>query len=79
MTDEVGAITGALTLSLEPVPGAQSVRVAYEGASDLYTVEGSPVSASLSAEDLVAHLSSDPGLDEFDNPMSSTLLNLRVR
>jgi hypothetical protein len=41
MTDEVGVITGELTLATELWRGAALVRVQYKGAAEWYTVTGS--------------------------------------
>ncbi|MET9608221.1 hypothetical protein ABZZ17_24665 [Streptomyces sp. NPDC006512] len=43
MTDEVGVITGAVTLTTEPgLDGPVSVRIQYAGAEEWYTLTGSP-------------------------------------
>lgn len=43
MTDEVGVITGDVTLTTEPAPGGTvQVRIQYTGAEEWYTVTGSP-------------------------------------
>ncbi|WSP43352.1 hypothetical protein OG247_01685 [Streptomyces sp. NBC_01244] len=43
MTDEVGVITGDVTLTTEPGPdGSVEVRVQYTGAEEWYTLTGSP-------------------------------------
>ncbi|MGW0735244.1 hypothetical protein [Streptomyces sp. NPDC002851] len=44
MTDEVGVITGELTLVTSVLPdGRASLRVQYAGAEEWYTLTGSPV------------------------------------
>jgi len=48
MTDEVGVITGDLTLRAEYADGTVTVRVQYKDADEWYTVSG-------------AHLKVDPG------------------
>ncbi|MDI3403647.1 hypothetical protein QIS96_07385 [Streptomyces sp. B-S-A6] len=46
MTDEVGVVTGELTVAVEELPGgAVGVTVQYVGAEEWYTVSGSPVPA----------------------------------
>lgn len=43
MTDEVGVITGDVTLTTEPGPdGMVQVRIQYTGAEERYTLAGSP-------------------------------------
>ncbi|MCX4784308.1 hypothetical protein OG435_47910 [Streptomyces sp. NBC_01264] len=43
MTDEVGVITGDVTLTTEAGPdGTASVRIQYTGAEEWYTLTGSP-------------------------------------
>lgn len=43
MTDEVGVITGDVTLTTEPGPdGTVQVRIQYTGAEEWYTLTGSP-------------------------------------
>ena len=46
MTDEAGAVTGALELRTLPEAGLLDVRVRYAGAEEWYTVSGSPVQLS---------------------------------
>ncbi|MFF3214179.1 hypothetical protein ACFYYB_26330 [Streptomyces sp. NPDC002886] len=47
MTDEVGVITGDVTLTTEAGPdGRASVRVQYTGAEEWYTLTGSPARLS---------------------------------
>ena len=43
LTVEVGAITGDLELLTRPAEGEIEAEVRYAGASDIYTVNGSPV------------------------------------
>ncbi|MFB6951368.1 hypothetical protein ACFCXP_17235 [Streptomyces niveus] len=44
MTDEVGVITGDLTLTTTPRPdGYATVRIQYTGAEEWYTLTGSPL------------------------------------
>ncbi|GAB2983379.1 hypothetical protein GCM10023080_056810 [Streptomyces pseudoechinosporeus] len=44
MTDEVGVITGDLTLATTALPGGRAaVTVQYTGAAEWYTLTGSPV------------------------------------
>ncbi|MDQ8702654.1 hypothetical protein RCO28_09155 [Streptomyces sp. LHD-70] len=46
MTDEVGVVTGELTVAAEELPdGGVAVTVQYAGAEEWYTVTGSPVPA----------------------------------
>ncbi|WP_407841848.1 hypothetical protein ACE1OC_41400 [Streptomyces sp. DSM 116496] len=43
MTDEVGVITGDVTLTTEPASdGTVQVRIQYTGAEEWYTLTGSP-------------------------------------
>ncbi|MFD6891172.1 hypothetical protein [Streptomyces sp. NPDC059957] len=43
MTDEVGVITGDVTVTTEPGPdGTAQVRIQYTGAEEWYTLTGSP-------------------------------------
>lgn len=46
LTVEVGAITGDLELLTRPAEGNIEAEIRYSGASDLYTVSGSPVPAT---------------------------------
>ncbi|WP_335933168.1 hypothetical protein [Streptomyces sp. PTD5-9] len=44
MTDEVGVITGELTVVTRPLPdGRAAIAVQYTGADEWYTLTGSPV------------------------------------
>ncbi|WP_312866491.1 hypothetical protein, partial [Streptomyces boluensis] len=46
MTDEVGVVTGELTVAADLLPdGGVAVTVQYAGAEEWYTVTGSPVPA----------------------------------
>lgn len=74
MTDEVGAITGDLEIWSE----GETVHTAYVGSPDVYTVTGSPVPQGISIETVVAHLSADPGPDEFGNARFTDLTTLSV-
>lgn len=51
MTEEAGAITGELELQTTVEGGRLVIRVRYAGAEEWYTVEGSPVELTGSAED----------------------------
>ena len=57
MTDEVGAITGALELLTRPTSNGKSIEalVRYVGAQDLYTVAGSPLRGVSEHPDEVEH------------------------
>ena len=57
MTDEVGAITGALELLTRPAPNGKSIEalVRYVGAQDLYTVTGSPLRGVSEHPDQIEH------------------------
>lgn len=59
MTTEAGAITGDVEIGTEDGPDGVAVTVAYEGARDVYTVEGSPASAGTSHEKIVESLTTD--------------------
>ncbi|MFF3215579.1 hypothetical protein ACFYYB_33740 [Streptomyces sp. NPDC002886] len=53
MTDEVGVVTGEVTVTTEPGPdGTATVRIQYTGAEEWYTLTGSP--APLAPEGLAA-------------------------
>jgi hypothetical protein len=44
MTDEVGVVTGDLTIATTPLPGGRAtITVQYTGAAEWYTLTGSPV------------------------------------
>lgn len=51
MTDEAGAVTGDLELETRAESGSLAVRVRYVGASEWYTVSGSPVASRGSGAD----------------------------
>ena len=57
MTEEVGAITGALELLTRPVPDGRAIEalVRYAGAQDLYTVVGSPLRSVSERPDKMEH------------------------
>lgn len=69
MTREVGAITGALELTTQE-QGMVGVR--YVGATDTYTVTGNPP-PNTTLETIATILSTDPGTDQWDNPLPATL------
>lgn len=56
MTVEVGTITGPVTITTNETDDGVEVLVAYEGADETYTVEGSPVAAGTSHDDIIASL-----------------------
>ncbi len=58
LTREVGAINVVTT----PGPDGVAVAVAYEGAAEQYTAQGSPVPATVTHADVVEPLSGDPGM-----------------
>lgn len=59
MTAEAGAITGDVEIGTEDGPEGVAVTVAYEGARDVYVVEGSPVPAGTSHEEIVNRLTTN--------------------
>lgn len=59
MTVEAGAITGDVVIATEETSGGVAVTVAYEGAEDTYTVEGSPAKDGTDHEKIVAALTED--------------------
>ena len=68
LTRQAGAITGPVELD---VPDSGKVRVRYAEAGEWYTVSGRR--GRLSPAQVVALLSSDPGLDDDGNPAPSRL------
>lgn len=67
MTDDVGAITGPVEVWLE----GPAARIRYEGALETYTVTGAVLDRSL--DEVLTVLTTDPGVDEFGNPRSTSL------
>lgn len=61
MTTEVGAITGEVVIDTQEIPNGVEVTVAYEGAEDTYTVEGSPAESGHSHEEIVQMLLAETG------------------
>lgn len=59
MTNEVGAITGDVEIVTDKQPEGVAVTVAYAGAKDTYTVEGSPAPAGTAHNDIVESLTCD--------------------
>ncbi|MGW6566755.1 hypothetical protein [Streptomyces sp. NPDC054975] len=55
LTDEVGAVTGDLTVHTTWADGEARVAVQYTGASDWFTMAGSPVPCSSEAESRDLH------------------------
>lgn len=70
MTREVGTIRGELEAWIDPAK-PDAVRIRYVGAEDVYTVKGKPGDRTL--EQVVEHLTTDPGLDEDENPAHTDL------
>lgn len=62
MTDDVGVITGPVVARID----GDLVRIAYEGAAEEYTVTGKV--GDRSPEQVWEALTTDPGVDEYDNP-----------
>lgn len=62
MTDDVGVITGPVEARID----GDVVRIRYEGAAEDYTVSGSV--AGRTPDEVWALLTTDPGVDEYDNP-----------
>lgn len=72
LTDEVGAVTGALELRTRPAGKGIEAAVRYEGARDLYTVRGSPVpttDAHPEAHRAILHKLTTPGRTERGNEL----------
>ncbi|MEV0378462.1 hypothetical protein [Nonomuraea sp. NPDC050643] len=46
MTDEVGVITGEVTVRTEVAPGQVTVRIQYLDADEWYEIEGSPMGSA---------------------------------
>lgn len=69
MTDEVGAVTGDLTVTTQPMEGERvGVTVAYVGAEDTYHVTGQPVAAAgMTHKAICQRLTTDPGADQDGN------------
>lgn len=63
MTVEVGAITGDVEIETRETSDGVVVTVAYEGARDVYTVEGSPAPVGTSHEEIIARLTNDTGTE----------------
>lgn len=61
MTVEVGAITGDVEIDTRESSHGVEVTVAYAGAKDTYTVEGSPAAAGTSHDQIVEALTTDRG------------------
>lgn len=59
MTVEAGAITGEVVIATEETSGGVAVTAAYEGAEDVYTVEGSPTKRGADHEEIVAALTEE--------------------
>lgn len=70
MTNEVGNITGPVELFIED----DKAYIRYEGAEDVYTVSGKVNGRSLDEVEKV--LTTDPGVDEYDNPKHTSLEDL---
>lgn len=75
MTRQVGAVSGPLIVRFRGEDdGLVCVEVAYEGTDEFYTVSGSPLPARAHlADEILAHLASDAGIDADDNPLSTSL------
>ena len=67
MTREVGAITGQVEAWLE----GEHVRIRYLGARDVYTVTGATQGRTI--DEIVGILTTDPGLDQYNNPRTVDL------
>lgn len=76
MTDDAGAITGAVVVTTTPTSEGTTVQAAYEGALDIYVVTGSPVTTELGHDQIVEHLVSDAGVDEAGNAHARDLTDL---
>jgi hypothetical protein len=67
MTQEVGAITGDVEVWL----GGEHAQIRYRGADDTYTVRGT--TGGMTIDQIVQLLSSDPGVDQYNNPKTTDL------
>lgn len=72
-TNEVGPVTGDLTITTTIRDGKTDVTVAYVGAEDTYHVKGSPLDGEVSCAAVVEHLLSDHGTSASGNPKPGTL------
>lgn len=70
MTREVGAITGQVDVWIDAARPTR-LRIAYTGATDIYTVVGTTHNDDLDA--LIALLTTDPGVDADGNPLATHL------
>lgn len=59
MTVEVGAISGDVEIETREAPAGVAVTVAYAGARDTYTVEGSPAPAGTGHDEIIKMLTAD--------------------
>lgn len=78
MTVDVGAITGSVTIIVQPSGNGTEVTAAYEGSDDVYTVQGSPLAGDVSLDQVTEHLQADPGVDSDDNAKAADLNALRA-
>lgn len=62
MTDDVGVITGPVEARIH----GDLVRIRYEGAGEEYTVTGTV--GERTPDEVWEQLTTDPGVDEYDNP-----------
>lgn len=73
MTSEVGTITGDLEVTTDVKDGKTEVLVAYAGAKDVYHVKGQPLEGEVAHEEVLDRLSTEPGDDEYGNPVPISL------
>ncbi len=76
MTNDVGVVSGDLTIETALGDDGTQVIAVYVGSTDRYTVSGSPVASQLSHEEVVAHLTKDRGIGPDGNPQFTDLTDL---
>lgn len=76
MTNDVGVVSGELTIETSLGDGGTQVIATYVGSTDRYTVSGSPVASQLSHPEVIAHLTKDRGKGSDGNPQFTDLTDL---
>lgn len=76
MTNDVGVISGELTIETRSGEGGTDVIATYVGSTDRYIVSGSPVGSKPSHQEVVAHLTKDRGTGPDGNPQFTDLTDL---
>ena len=67
MTEQEGAVTGAVEVTTTDGPDGVEVTARYEGGLDVWTVTGSPLPCGTAHEQVITALTTDPGVDEYGN------------